>query len=161
MAPLSAMDQLVKSLELKPHPEGGYYRETYRAPLQVETAQGKRNVGTAIYYLLPKGAYAAFHRVTSDEVWHHYDGAPLMLHLIENGAHRQVRLGRQVGEGEQPQAVVRAGVLQAAEPLGEYALCGCTVAPGFDFADWSMPPFDEMAVDYPKHREVLKRLARR
>jgi len=158
---MSTIDELVRSLDLKPHPEGGFYRETYRAPATVDTPRGKRNAGTAIYYLLPKGTYAAFHRVTSDEVWHHYDGGPLVLHLIERGQHRQVTLGRDFAKGEQPQGVVRAGVLQAAEPVGEYTLCGCTVAPGFDFADWTLPPFDELAVDYPQHRALLQRLSRR
>jgi hypothetical protein len=80
------IDELVRMLELQPHPEGGYYRETYRASAVLETPRGRRHAGTAIYYLLPKATFAAFHRVTSDEVWHHYDGGPLALHLVDRRA---------------------------------------------------------------------------
>jgi hypothetical protein len=155
------IDELVRKLELQPHPEGGYYRETYRAALSLETPRGARSAGTGIYYLLPRGTFAAFHRVTSDEVWHFYDGAPLALHLVDEAGHYERRvLGRDVLRGEHPQVVVKAGVIQAGEPLGDYALCGCTVAPGFDFADWRMPPYDELAVSHPRHRELFRRFTR-
>lgn len=154
------IDDLVKTLGLKPHPEGGFYKETYRADVGVPTERGERSAGTAIYYLLPKGTFAAFHRVLSDELWHVYDGA-LALHVIDESDHyARTVLGRNVLKGEQPQALVKAGALQAAEPLGDYALCGCTVTPGFDFADWQMPRLDELAMSHPQHRELFKRFTR-
>lgn len=133
---------LVDALGLVPHPEGGFYRETFRAPLEVATARGVRSASTAIYYLLPAATTSARHRVTSDEVWHHYLGDPVEL-VLEHPDHRLERLvlGPDVLAGQRPQAVVPAGAWQSARTLGErHALCGCTVAPGFDFADFEMAP---------------------
>jgi predicted cupin superfamily sugar epimerase len=131
---------LVDALGLAPHPEGGFYRETFRAPLGVETARGRRAASTAIYHLLPAGAASARHRVASDEVWHHYAGDPLELVIEPAGGGREViLLGPDVAAGQHPQAVVPAGAWQAARPLGaRFVLCGCTVAPGFDFADFEL-----------------------
>ncbi len=128
---------IVDALGLSPHPEGGYYRETFRAPLAVATARGPRAASTAIYYLLPAGATSARHRVASDEVWHHYSGDALELAVLHpDGRRETVVLGPDVAAGERPQAVVPAGAWQSARPLGaRFALCGCTVAPGFEFAD--------------------------
>ncbi len=131
---------LVDALGLAPHPEGGFYRETFRAPAPVATPRGPRAASTAIYYLLPAGAASARHRVASDEAWHHYRGDPLEL-TVEHPGGRTERLvlGPDVLAGQRPQAVVPAGAWQAARPLGtRYALCGCTVAPGFDFADFEL-----------------------
>lgn len=154
------VDELVRALGLQPHPEGGYYKETYRAPARVDTPRGVRAAGTAIYYLLPRGTFAAWHRVTSDEVWHFYDGASLTLYLLGEGGLETVVLGRDVARGERPQVVVPAGVLQAAVPRGDYTLTGCTVAPGFDFADWEMPPREELLARYPEHAELMRQLTR-
>jgi predicted cupin superfamily sugar epimerase len=161
MDPVAA--RLVAELELSPHPEGGFYRETWRAPLVVEgLPQGARAAHTAIYFLLPAGTFSALHRVASDEVWHHYDGDPVELHLLDGaGTHRIEVLGRDLGRGERPQHVVPAGVWQAAVPRGtRYALCGCTVAPGFDFADFEMPPREVLLARYPQHDELVARLTR-
>jgi hypothetical protein len=155
------VDELVRALGLAPHPEGGFYKEMYRAALRVETPRGTRSAGTAIYYLLPRGAFAAWHRVTSDEVWHFYDGHPLALQLVgDDGRLETVVLGRDVARGERPQVVVPAGVLQAAVPRGEYSLVGCTVSPGFDFADWEMPSAESLVARYPEHAERMRQLAR-
>jgi hypothetical protein len=155
------VDELVRALGLVPHPEGGFYKEMYRAALRVETPRGMRSAGTAIYYLLPRGAFAAWHRVTSDEVWHFYDGHPLALQLVGgDGRLETVVLGRDVARGERPQVVVPAGVLQAAVPRGEYSLVGCTVSPGFDFADWEMPSAESLVALYPQHAELMRQLAR-
>src|SRR3989338_451218 len=108
------IDTIVKTLELKPHPEGGYFREMFRSP-----------ASTAIYFLLPAGTFSAFHRVkNSDEVWHHYAGDPVELHLIdEAGNYSLARLGHDLSLGERPQVVVPANVWQAAVPIGNrYAL---------------------------------------
>ena len=158
-----AAARLVAELELSPHPEGGFYRETWRAPLVVEgLPQGARAAHTAIYFLLPAGTFSAMHRVASDEVWHHYDGDPVELHLLDDaGNHRIEVLGRDFARGERPQHVVPAGVWQAAVPRGSrYALCGCTVAPGFDFADFEMPPREVLLARYPQHDELVARLTR-
>jgi predicted cupin superfamily sugar epimerase len=153
------VDELVRALGLKPHPEGGYYHETYRASAQVQTPRGPRAAGTAIYYLLPRGAIAAWHQVASDEVWHFYDGAPLTLYLLREGGLETVVLGRDVERGERPQVVIPAGVLQAGLTSGDYTLVGCTVAPGFDFADWEMPPRATLLARYPEHAELMHQLS--
>jgi predicted cupin superfamily sugar epimerase len=156
------VDELVRTLGLTPHPEGGFYRETYRAALTVQTPRGPRSAGTAIYYLLTRGTFSAWHRVVgSDEMWLFHDGDPLALHLLhEDGRLETVVLGKNVAAGEQPQVLVRVGVLQAAEPRGEYTLVGCTVSPGFDFADFELPSAAELTARYPAHAEALHRLAK-
>lgn len=161
-----AVEDMVVLLELAPHPEGGYFRETFRAADQVDrvaAAPVRRAAGTAIYFLLPAGAFSAWHRVQSDEAWHHYDGAPVELHLIDPaGAYRVVALGRDFARGERPQHVVPAHWLQAARPVGSapYALCGCTVSPGFDFADFAMPTRAELRRAYPQHAAIVDALTR-
>ncbi len=152
----------IEVLGLVPHPEGGFYRETFRSPLELATARGHRSASTAIYFLLPAGTFSALHRVRSDEVWHHYDGDPLLLHTIdEDGAHVVTRLGADTARGQRPQHVVPAGTWQAAVPLGErYALCGCTVAPGFDFVDFEMPTRAALIALYPQFREAIEQLTR-
>jgi predicted cupin superfamily sugar epimerase len=153
---------VVEALGLAPHPEGGFYRETFRAPLVLRAPWGDRPASTAIYFLLPAGSFSALHRVRSDEVWHHYDGDPLELHTIdEGGAYEVSRLGRDWRNGERPQQAIAAGTWQAAIPLGSrFSLCGCTVAPGFDFADFDMPSCIELAQRFPQHRTLLERLGR-
>ena len=152
MNPPSAQE-VISALGLTPHPEGGFFRETFRAPAGVEAPFGKlpRAASTAIYYLLRAGDFSAFHVVRSDEVWHHYLGASLELHTIDGaGQHERIELGSDLVNGEQPQWVVPAGTLQAARIIGPgFGLFGCTVAPGFDFADFSMPPRAELAQRFP------------
>src|SRR5688572_28148096 len=150
------IDELVRALGLRPHPEGGFYKETYRAQARVETPRGSRSAGTAIYYLLPRGEFAAWHQVASDEVWHFYEGGPLTLYLLSAQGLETRTLGREVLRGEQPQVLVPAGVLQAAVPRGDYTLAGCTVAPGFDFVDWEMPSLDTLLARYPEHAELFR-----
>ncbi len=166
---------LIELLALTPHPEGGFFRETFRASERVQRGDGRtqgqghtRTAGTAIYFLLPHGTFSAWHRVGSDETWHHYDGAPLEIHTIDaDGVHAVVSLGRDFSRGERPQHVVPAGVFQAARLLasadakGEsYALCGCTVSPGFEFEDFEMPGRAEMRLLYPALGAVIDALTR-
>jgi predicted cupin superfamily sugar epimerase len=159
--------KLVDTLGLTPHPEGGFFRETFRSELVLRGLPwvvhgGERNASTAIYFLLPAGVFSAFHRVTSDEAWHHYDGDPVELHTLGASGHEVVRLGRDFDAGERPQHVVRGGAWQAAVTIGaRYALCGCTVAPGFDFADFEMPSKDELVREYPEHAALIASLTRR
>jgi predicted cupin superfamily sugar epimerase len=153
---------VVEALGLAPHPEGGFFRETFRAPLVVGAPQGPRAASTAIYFLLPAGTFSAWHRVRSDEVWHHYGGDPVELHTMsDNGEHLVTCLGHDLARGQRPQHVVVAGVWQAAEPSGRrFALCGCTVAPGFDFADFGMPSRAELLQRFPEKRELVEKLSR-
>lgn len=157
------VEELVRRLELKPHPEGGYYRETYRAAFQVQTLRGRRSAGTAIYYLLTQGIFSAWHRVVgADELWLFHDGEPLALHLMhEDGRLETAVLGRDVMKGEQPQVLVPAGVLQAAETLGAYTLVGCTVSPGFEFADFELPDAEAIVARHPAHEVLVRRLSKR
>jgi predicted cupin superfamily sugar epimerase len=130
-------EEVVRLLGLQPHPEGGFYRETFRAP----APDGVRAASTAIYYLLREGDVSAWHRVVdADEVWHHYAGAPLELTLWDGRERSSLRLGPGLAAGERPQAVVPAGIWQAARPLGGWVLVGCTVAPGFEFSGFEMAP---------------------
>ncbi len=130
--------EVVRMLDLAPHPEGGFYRETFRDPSP--TGSG-RAVSTAIYYLLAAGDVSEWHRVDAAEIWHWYAGGPLVLSLSPNGHDaRSVHLGPDLRTGQRPQVVVPAGHWQAAESLGAWTLVGCTVAPGFDFAGFEMAP---------------------
>jgi hypothetical protein len=132
---LSAED-VARRLDLSPHPEGGYYRETFRDPRRVEG----RAVSTAIYYLLPAGQVSAWHRVDAAEIWHYHAGAPLELSLWDAGRRLVLRLGADLPGGERPQGIAPAGVWQSARSLGAWTLVGCTVAPGFEFAHFEMAP---------------------
>jgi predicted cupin superfamily sugar epimerase len=139
MAILTATD-IIHVLDLKPHPEGGHFRETFH---DTRTAGG-RAASTAIYFLLARGERSHWHRVDAVEVWHYYAGAPLVLEMAvdENGPVRRMKLGPDVVMGERPQGVVQAGRWQAAESLGEWTLVGCTVAPGFEFSGFEIAPKD-------------------
>ncbi len=132
-------EEIIRRLGMKPHPEGGHYVETFRAP--GEGHPPGRSSGTAIYFLLRAGERAHRHRVDADETWHHYAGAPLELSMSADGKSvRHHRLGIDFGIGEQPQIVVPRTVWQAARSLGAWTLVGCTVAPGFDFAGFELAP---------------------
>jgi predicted cupin superfamily sugar epimerase len=159
--------KLIEMLELEEHPEGGFYRETFRSSLELRglpwlDPKAQRSASTAIYFLLPAGTFSAFHRVMADEIWHHYDGDPLELHTLSpQSGHRVVRLGRDLAAGERPQHVVPAGVYQAAAPVGDrFTLCGCTVAPGFDFADFVMPRRADLSAELPDNLAVIERFTR-
>lgn len=128
----SEAERLIALLDLKPHPEGGYFRETFRD----QPPTGGRAFSTAIYFLLREGEVSRWHRVDAAEVWHFYKGAPLELRI---GTDIYV-LGPDIDEAQVPQLVVPPGVWQAARSLGEYTLVGCTVAPGFAFAHFEMAP---------------------
>lgn len=132
-------DEIIARLGLQPHPEGGHFRETFRAP-DAEGAAG-RGASTAIFFLLKAGERSHWHRVDADEVWHHYAGAALELSMSDDGhAVRHLRLGGDFGIGETPQIVVPRGIWQAARSLGNWTLVGCTVAPAFDFAGFELAP---------------------
>lgn len=129
-------DEMIAALGLLPHPEGGFYRETFRAP------DAPRGASTSILFLLPAGEHSRWHRVDADEHWMFHDGEPLELRVADpaSGAQERIVLGRDIARGERPQAVVPRGWWQAARPLGAWALVGCVVAPAFEFARFEMAP---------------------
>ena len=136
MIALSA-EEIVRALGLARHPEGGYFRETYRHL----PPGGGRGAMTAIYFLLSAGERSAWHRVDADEMWHHYAGASLRLDIaVEGRPAESVRLGPDLAAGQRPQALVPAHVWQSAESEGDWTLVGCTVAPAFEFAGFEMAP---------------------
>jgi predicted cupin superfamily sugar epimerase len=166
LKPGSSALAVVEQLGLTPHPEGGHFAETFRSALRVASVAhpSERSASTAIYFLLATDEFSAFHRVRSDEVWHHYAGDVLELHSIDTQARHERRLlGTDLVWGERPQIVIPAGVWQAARPMrgpAGYVLVGCTVAPGFDFADFEMPARGELVQRYPEHTEVIEALTR-
>lgn len=156
----------LEKLSLEPHPEGGFYREVYRSDEIIsETAlpdrfSGDRVFSTSIYFLLNKKDVSAFHRIKQDEIWHFYDGSSLTIHMITpEGAYSSVKLGLNIDEDEFPQIVVKAGCYFAAEVNNKeyYTLTGCTVAPGFDFADFDMPSFEQLIVLFPQYKGIFEK----
>jgi uncharacterized protein len=153
----------VEQLELLPHPEGGYYKETYRSAsmVDVDGFEGNRNLATGIYFLITEGNFSAFHRIKSDEMWHFYAGDPLIVHVIHpNGTYESLTIGNDLTKKQRPQGLVPAGAWFASETLGDYALVGCTVSPGFDFQDFELAKRDELSQLFPAHREIIERLTR-
>ena len=138
---------LIDTLDLKPHPEGGSYREIYRSNERVQTARGARCAITAVYYLLKRDQVSRWHVVEADEVWHFYEGSPLELLAYDPEARALVRhvLGS-TSEDRKRVAVIRTGVWQAARSLGDFSLVGCSVGPGFEFEDF------RLVADLPGHR---------
>jgi predicted cupin superfamily sugar epimerase len=133
--------KVIATLGLQPHPEGGYYRETYRHI----PPPGGRGMMTSIYYLLPEGERSHWHRIDGVEIWHWYAGAPLALTISENGRDTAtIQLGPDILERQRPQAIVPANGWQTAESLGAWSLLGCTVAPAFEFEGFEMAPPDWM-----------------
>lgn len=128
---------IIARLGLKPHPEGGHYRETFRDPRLDPDGRAR---STAIYFLLARHERSRWHRIDAAELWHYYAGHALSLHTAEDGVERTIMLGRDLAAGQVPQAVVPAHAWQAAECTGDWTLAGCTVAPGFDFAAFELAP---------------------
>jgi uncharacterized protein len=149
--------ELIEALELVPHPEGGFFAETYRSA----RSAGGRSLGTAIYFLVTAESPSRMHRVASDEIWHFYRGDALeMLQLDPGGASRIVAIGPRIVAGERPQVLVPAGVWQGVRvaPGGRYALVGATVTPGFDFADFQMGNRAELIAKYPDRAALVAAL---
>jgi len=159
----------IEKLRLEPHPEGGYFRQTYRSEVVIAREAlparftGARAASTAIYFLLEGKNFSAFHRLRSDEVWHFYAGEPVLVHVIENGGlYSSILLGSDFEAGQVPQAVVRAGCWFASHVADwkAFAVVGCTVAPGFDFQDFEMGERAELVAKFPPQRELIERLTR-
>jgi len=159
----------IQALQLTQHPEGGWYREIYRAVETISRAslperfEGDRRFSTAIYFLLSGADFSALHRIKQDELWHFYDGTSLTIHMIDPGGnYSATRLGRDVGDDESLTVVVPAGWLFGAtvNDPSSFALVGCTVAPGFDFADFEMSERDALVEQFPQHQAIVERLTR-
>jgi predicted cupin superfamily sugar epimerase len=158
-------DEIRRLLRLEPHPiEGGWYRRTYTSAVSVALLGGVRPYGTAIYYLLEEGSFSEMHVLASDEIFHFYLGDPVeMLQLLPSGESRVVTLGPDLAAGQQVQVMVSAGVWQGTRLIGEgkVALLGCTVTPGFDFADYRNASADELIRTWPLEAERIRRLTRK
>jgi uncharacterized protein len=165
MTPPPTAAEWIRVLGLVPHPEGGHYRETYRAA-STFTPPGfaePRALSTAIYFLLQAGEVSALHRLRSDEVWHFHTGSTLLvIELTAAGALLEHRLGLDVESGEQLQVVIPAGSWFGARVAGGagFTLVGCTVAPGFDFADFELAGRDALEARYGRHRETIAAFTR-
>ena len=158
----------IEALQMQQHPEGGWYREVYRSTEAIlhrclpARFNGDRAFSTAIYYMLNKTDFSAFHRIEQDELWHFYDGTSLTIHIIDAaGDYSTVKLGRDLALDEKPVAIVEAGSLFGAtvNDTESYALVGCTVAPGFSFDDFEMPDREQLLDRYPQHRNIIEKLS--
>lgn len=142
-------DDVIAALGLRPHPEGGWYAETWRH----EASDGGRGAGSAIYFLLAEGEVSAWHRIDAAEIWHHYAGAPVELAIAQGDRPTvHVRLGDRIGHGETPQRTVPAGAWQRARSLGQWSLVGCTVSPAFIFETFELAPDGWSPPDEPAGR---------
>lgn len=159
----------IRHLRLEPHPEGGYFREVYRSDESVsaialpERFPDSRNFSTSIYYLLNSGEFSSFHRIKSDEIWHFYDGSEILIHMISPGGdYKRILLGRNAEEGSYLQYAIPFGCWFSAEvkDTDAYALAGCTVAPGFNFADFEMGSKEKLLQLFPHNSEIISRLTR-
>lgn len=155
---------IIKKLNLQPHPEGGYYREIYRSVGEISEASlgvdysGKRNYSTSIYFLLTSDKFSAFHRIKQDEIWHFYDGSPVRIHMIsKKGKYSNVVVGRELDNDKVPQYVVKGGDWFVAEVVEDesFSFVGCTVSPGFDFQDFEMPSRKELVELFPDLERVI------
>ncbi|MBL0355932.1 MAG: cupin domain-containing protein [Chitinophagaceae bacterium] len=160
---------LIQHYHLQPHPEGGWYKETYKSSETIPAAglperfSGERSFSTAIYFLLEQGNFSAFHRIKSDECWHFYSGDPLEVFVLyTNGRLEVITLGQDILNGQLFQYVVPANCWFASRPAASSAFCfvGCTVAPGFDFADFEMAEEKILLDLFPIHTAVIKELCR-
>lgn len=159
---------LITYYHMLPHPEGGYYKETYRSPGMIAATalpgfNGDRHYSTAIYFLLQQGDFSAFHRIKSDECWHFYSGGPLNVYIIDEDGHlKTIKLGNNISAGETFQYVVPAGCWFASIPAegAAFSFVGCTVSPGFDFQDFELAEREALTAQYPQHQAVISQLTR-
>ncbi len=163
------IDSLVQHLSLLPHPEGGFYKETYRSegtiPKEVleEGFSGNRNYCTSIYFLLTSDNFSGFHRIKQDEIWNYHSGSTLYVHVISpEGTYHRHELGMDIANGEEPQFVVPKGCWFASSVKAkeDFSLVGCTVAPGFDFDDFELANRAELSALFPQHDAIIDQYTR-
>jgi len=166
---MSITNQLIQKYNLEPHSEGGWYKQTYKSNEEIaadalpERFGASRAFSTAIYFLLEKGNFSAFHRIKSDECWHFYAGDPLLIYIIEQtGRLKVISLGSDHEKGQSFQYVVPANCWFASRPApgSEYCFVGCTVSPGFEFEDFELADATELSVMYPQHKSIILELCR-
>jgi uncharacterized protein len=158
----------VSKLGLTPHPEGGYYKETFRSTEMTSDQEltvnfeGKRKLYTSIYFLLTSNDISHFHRLKSDELWYYHAGSPLTVHIIdENGDYKEIKLGLNLDKGEVPQALVPKNSIFGSSVMDEdtFSLVGCMVSPGFEYKDFELFTQNELLLKYPQHKDVIMKMA--
>jgi len=166
---MSIVNTLIQRYGLESHPEGGWYKQSYKSKEQIATEAlperfgASRVFSTAIYFLLEKGNFSAFHRIKSDECWHFYAGDPLLIYIIEQtGELKVISLGSDHESGQSFQYVVPANCWFASRPApeSEYCFVGCTVSPGFEFDDFELADASELSTIYPQHKPIIIELCR-
>jgi predicted cupin superfamily sugar epimerase len=155
----------IENLQLSEHPEGGYYRETYRSDMTVDLLMGfngSRSISSAIYFLLDGHQFSALHRIKSDEIWHFYTGSPIILYVLENKKVMTIMLGNDLEKGERFQSIVKAGSWFEAivSDCSSYSLMGCTLSPGFDFRDFELGERNKLIQMYPEHKAIIEKLTK-
>jgi predicted cupin superfamily sugar epimerase len=160
MSPEARIQELVKTLDMKAHPEGGFYAETYRADSEIETESGKRQLITSIYFLLRSEDVSHFHRIKSDELWFWHEGSPLSVHLLGEKGHEILKLGPVNDLDSRPQHLVRSNTIfgSSVEVPKSYSLVSCVVAPGFDFRDFELFQTEDLLPHFPKAEEIIRKL---
>jgi predicted cupin superfamily sugar epimerase len=156
---MTTAQELVQTLGLLPHPEGGFYKETYRSKL---TLEGKdRQLMTSIYFLLTSANVSKFHRIKSDELWYFHAGSPLIVHTLGEHGHQQHHLGLDLSKGQQPFLWIPKDTIFGSTVLenDDFSLVSCAVAPGFDFRDFELFERSELLRAYPEHKELVERLS--
>jgi predicted cupin superfamily sugar epimerase len=166
---METIQNIITNLQLQPHPEGGYFRETYRSSGEISRDNlgteysGNRRYSTSIYYLLTSDTFSAFHRILQDEIWHFYEGSPLNLHMISpQGVYSKAVIGCNMLQGQVPQYIVPARTWFAASVIDNntFSLLGCTVAPGFDFNDFELGEREKLMKMFPAHSELILQMTR-
>ena len=166
---MSYIDQLIRKFNLQRHPEGGWYTQTYKSTEQIPANalpnrfNGDRSFSTAIYFLLERRNFSAFHKIKSDECWHFYSGDPLHIYVIQpTGELKTIILGNDFEKEHTFQFIVPANCWFASRPApnSKYCFVGCTVAPGFEFGDFELADADDLALLYPQHKKIIKELCR-
>lgn len=153
----------IKNLDLTSHPEGGYFKETYRSNSDFEPVgfSGKRNYATSIYFLLEQNNVSHFHRIKSDEIWYYHAGNSLTVYVIHpNGELEEIKIGPNIHKGEVLQAVVPANSIFGSTSHDEYSLVGCMVSPGFDFNDFELFTTSQLMNTYPQHQNIIELLTK-
>jgi predicted cupin superfamily sugar epimerase len=156
------VQEIIECLGLQPHPEGGYYKETYRSAEEIYSPEHEsRNLCTSILFLITRGSFSAFHRIDSDELWNYHEGDACIIHILHlDGGYAKVELGPDLRNSQQMQHIVKAGDWFASETSGEYSLAGCVVSPGFDFRYFELAEREKLVHAFPGQSELIQRLTR-
>lgn len=156
----SRIEELIKILNLKPHPEGGFYSEVYRSKIEIQSPQGERSLATSIYFLLRSGDVSRFHRIKSDELWFWHEGSPLSIHVLNSESHQVKKLGPIHAHECQPQHLVPANTIfgSTVDYPDSYALVSCLVTPGFDFKDFQLFTYYDLIDQFPGQSEIIQKL---